>query len=201
MLSFSEFKTVGLINEIKTGKAAVITFGRFNPITSGHEKVINTVTQWASSKRADALIFPSQSQDPKKNPLLYKDKVKYMKQLFPKAKIINDLSIKNVFYALKMLSEAGYKDVTLVVGSDRVEAFDSQIRKYIKHPDASKTYDFDDFKVINAGEREGAISASLMRQYAKDDDFEAFKKGLPSTATKNIATAIFNDVRKGMKIT
>lgn len=200
MLTFNEHHSFSLISEVKDSKSVVFTFGRFNPVTNGHEKLVNLVIETAKRKKADPLVFPSQSQDSKKNPLMFKDKIKYMKKFFPKAKIVNDVKMKNPYIILKVLSDAGYKDVTMVVGGDRVQSFDAGIRKYIKHPDPKKSFDFDNFEVKNAGERAGEISASLMRGYAKDDDFDSFKKGLPSTSNDKITRAIFNDVQNGINI-
>jgi FAD synthase len=189
----------GYITEAKNGKA-VLTFGRFNPLTKGHQELVNFVVDLAKKKGAEAMIYPSQSQDAKKNPLTFDDKVKFMKKFFPKANIIKDPSLKNVFSILKELSNKGYKDVTLVVGADRTEEFDSKIKPYIKHADPAKSYDFDSFKVINSGERKTGISGTDMRNHAKDNDFDSFKKGLPTTATDKDAKDIFDAVRKGMKL-
>jgi len=181
-------------------ESVVFTFGRFNPPTRGHQKVIDTVLKTATTKNAVARVFPSHSQDPERNPLSYVTKHKCMVELFPNVNVVCDPEMKNPFIILKALSDAGYKNVTFVVGSDRFAYFDEQIRKYIKHEDPKKSLEFDSFEVINAGEREGEISASLMRAYATDDDFTSFKKGLPSTATDKMAQSIFNSVRKGMNV-
>ena len=203
MLSFTGFNEqsmVSLIKEAKQNESVAFAFGRFNPPTSGHEKLVNLVLSTAAKKHADALIFTSKTQEPAKNPLEFKDKIKYLKKLFPKVNVIDDPKMVNIFVVLKMLSEAGYKDVSLIAGGDRTDKFDSEVRKYIKHNDPKKSLDFDAFKVYNAGERANEISASEMRAYAKQNDLESFSKGLPSTANKSIAQSLFKDVRTGMKL-
>jgi hypothetical protein len=117
--------------------------------------------------------------------------------------MIKDSKIVNTFHALKWLSDKGYTDVTLVVGSDRVAQFEKNIRPYIKHKDKSKSYEFDNFEVIQAGVARGksnAMSATLMRGYATDGDLETFKTGVPSMVNDKDAEKLYNAVRKGLGI-
>jgi len=184
------------------GKPVVFTFGRFNPITSGHEIAINDIIKKAKSKGGTPLIFTSQTQDKEKNPLSYNDKTKFLKKFWGKM-MIKDSKIVNTFHALKWLSDKGYTDVTLVVGSDRVAQFEKNIRPYIKHKDKSKSYEFDNFEVIQAGVARGksnAMSATLMRGYATDGDLETFKTGVPSMVNDKDAEKLYNAVRKGLGI-
>jgi len=184
------------------GKPVVFTFGRFNPITSGHEIAINDIIKKAKSKGGTPLIFTSQTQDKEKNPLSYNDKTKFLKKFWGKM-MIKDSKIVNTFHALKWLSDKGYTDVTLVVGSDRVAQFEKNIRPYIKHKDKSKSYEFDKFEVTQAGVARGksnAMSATLMRGYATDGDLETFKTGVPSMVNDKDAEKLYNAVRKGLGI-
>jgi nicotinic acid mononucleotide adenylyltransferase len=103
-------------------KPVVFTFGRFNPITKGHQAMIEYVTALGRKKGGQSMIFPSQSHDPKKNPLDFNTKVKYMKKFFPKSNIVKNTKVKTAFDVLKILSDKGFKDVTMVVGGDRVAA-------------------------------------------------------------------------------
>lgn len=186
MISFLKFLT-----EAKK-KAAVITFGRLNPITIGHEKLAEKVRDVAKAKKADAIMFLSQSHDPKKNPLSFKDKIRLAKKAFPYLEISTDMSIKNVFHAAEKLSNAGYTDFTLVVGSDRVKEFEKALGRYVKTGIADKLdLQFDDFEVVSAGQRDenaddvSGMSASKMRKLVADGDLETFKKGLPKRLVKD----------------
>ena len=184
------------------GKPVVFTFGRFNPITSGHEIAINDIIKKAKSKGGTPFVFTSQTQDKKKNPLSYNDKTKFLKKFWGKM-MIKDSKVRTAFEALKWLSDKGYTDVTMVVGSDRVSQFEKNIRPYIKHKDKSKSYEFDKFEVTQAGVARGksnAMSATLMRGYATDGDLEEFKKGVPSMAKDKDAEDLYNAVRKGLGI-
>ena len=183
--------------------SVVFTFGRFNPPTTGHEKLLNKVKMVAGSSRY--VIYPSQSQNPKKDPLPFALKVAYMRKMFPKhaKNILADKKIINVFdIAVKLYNEK-YTDIGMVVGSDRVKEFRSLLDKYNgvtgkKHG----YYKFRTISVISAGERDpdaegvSGMSASKMRAAAYKGDLESFKTGLP-TGFKE-AEKLYKDVRKYM---
>lgn len=184
-------------------KAIVVTFGRFQPPTIGHKKLIDAVVGVARKERAEHRIYPSRSHDNKKNPLLPKDKIGFMKKMFKGANIIDDDSIKNPFAMMKQLSDEGYKKVILVVGGDRVSAFDKQIRAYVGHKDPKKRYDFDQFEVRSAGARdpdaEGVegMSASKMRAAVETGDYESFEGGV---GNKAVAKQLYKALKKAMGI-
>jgi hypothetical protein len=178
------------------------TFGRFNPPTVGHEKLIEKVH---AVSKGTYRIYASQSHDAKKNPLSYTDKIKFMRKMFPRhaRNIISDTKIKTAFDALDSLYEQGYRQVTFVVGSDRVEEFEKTLNKYNGEKRATGFYNFEGgVQVVSAGERDpdaddvSGMSASKMRAAAKDNNFELFSKGLPSSFRE--AQKLFNAVRSGM---
>lgn len=188
-------------------KSVVLTFGRFNPPTSGHEKLINTVIKVAKAYNgAEHRIYTSMTTDAKKNPLPYAKKVNFLRKAFPYANIIEDTDAVTIFHALKKLSNDGYKKVILVVGSDRVKEFEAGIRRYINHKDKSKAYYFDEFKVVSAGERDpdaddvSGMSASKMRGFVQKNDLESFLKGIPSRMRKRDAISMFNNLKRHMNI-
>ena len=190
MLTYEEY-----ITEAKS-KPVVFTFGRFNPVTAGHEIMIKDVIKQAKSRGGNPLIFTSQTQDKKKNPLSYKDKTKFLKHFWGKI-IIKDTGIITAFDALEWISKKGYKNVTMVVGSDRVARFEKYMRPYVD------SYGFDDFEVVQAGIARGTgneMSASKMRKSAADGDFEAYKNGMPTGADDSITKTIYDAVRKGLGI-
>ena len=183
----------------------VFAFGRFNPPTIGHEKLMDKTKQIALSSRY--IIFPSQSQNQKKDPLPFALKVAYMRKMFPKhsKNIIADKSIRNVFdIAVKLYNEK-YTDVAMVAGSDRVKEFKKLLDTY-NGVEGKKHgfYKFRTISVISAGERdpdaEGVtgMSASKMRASASLGDLESFKLGLPKGFKD--AEKLFKDVRKYMNI-
>lgn len=186
-------------------KIAVFTFGRFNPPTTGHEKLIEKVAAVAKQNTAKYFVYPSHSQNPKKDPLPHAKKVAYMRAMFPshKRNIIASRE-RNVFEIATGLYNKGYTSVVMVVGSDRVQEFESLLNKYNGVDGRHGLYDFTNISVVSAGERdpdaEGVtgMSASKMRAAAGAGDFEQFKMGLPKGFSD--AEKLFNDVRKFMGI-
>ena len=188
------------------GDAAVFTFGRFNPPTTGHEKLIDALAKESKKVSGSKMyVFASHSQDPKKNPLPYPKKIAYMKKMFPKYKSnITTAKQRNVFEVATSLYDKGHKSVVMVVGSDRVAEFDRLLNEYNDVKGRHGFYKFDDIKVVSAGERdpdaEGVegMSASKMRAAAAKGEFDQFKQGLPSGFKD--AKKLFRDVLAGMGI-
>lgn len=189
---------------IEEDKTVYFTFGRMNPPTIGHEKLLATLTKKAGKN--PYRVFLSASQDSKKNPLDYKTKVKFTRKMFPKyarSIVMND-KIKTIFDALVSLYDEGFNKVNMVVGSDRVNEFDVLIKKYNGKSGRHGFYNFEKVNVISAGDRdpdaEGVegMSASKMRGAVADGDFTKFSQGIPTTVKNLDAKALYNAVRKGM---
>ena len=183
----------------KTRGTLTIGFGRFNPPTAGHEKLLDKIKDTAESGAYN--VYPSHSQDDTKNPIGPEEKVLFMKKIFPdhSSNIIYDQSIRTIIDALTHADVQGYQTINLVVGSDRQKEFESLANKY-----NGQLYNFDAINVISAGDRdpdaEGTegMSASKLRALAADGDFEAFKKGLPKAAKGAVAQELFNTVQKSI---
>ena len=185
----------------KTLDTLTLAFGRFNPPTAGHEKLIQAAEKAAAG--GDLKIYPSRTQDNKKNPIDPDMKVSYMRKMFPdyKDNIINDPQLRSIFDVLVAASEEGYKSVNIIVGSDRLGEFESLAMKY-----NGDIYNFDEIKTISAGPRDdeaegvGGVSSSKQRKAVMDDDFKAFKRGLPKNIKDGDAQALFDAVRTGMSV-
>jgi len=183
------------------GKSIAFSFGRFNPPTTGHEKLINKV---ASIRANDYKIYLSRSQDPKKNPLSPRQKLDIMRKMFPRhARNIEVNNTNMILDICTLLYKRGYSDITMVVGSDRVREFDTIIKKYNDVKSRHGYYNFDNINVVSAGERDpdadnvSGMSASKMRAAASSNDINSFKRGLPRGVD---ATAIMKQVRQGMNL-
>ena len=178
-----------------------IVFGRFNPPTVGHEKLLKSAKRISAG--GDIKIYPSRTQDPKKNPLDPSKKVGYMKKMFPEFKdnIINDPEMKSIFNVLVTANEDGYTSVNIVVGSDRQAEFENLAQKY-----NGELYNFDQIRVISAGVRDAdaegveGMSASKMRKAVIDNDFASFRRGTPKTLDDGDTQTLFNAVRQGMGV-
>jgi len=200
----AELKSLSKIKEAK-GRHIAFTFGRFNPPTIGHEKLLDRL----SSVRADEYyVFLSRSEDSDKNPLSYRNKVAIMKKMFPRyARNIVVSPSNRVFDIVVDLYNKGASEVTMVVGSDRVREFDTLLKQYNDIKSRHGYYNFDNINIVSAGERdpdaEGAagMSASKMRAAAAKDDFATFIKGLPGRFAKSKdAEDLFKYVRQGMRL-
>ena len=176
-------------------RTATIAFGRMNPPTIGHAKVVEVV----KSQGGDPYIFLSQSQKPKTDPLSFEQKLGFAKAFFPGVSV-GDPEVRTIFDALIKVYNMGYTDLVYVAGSDRVNQFTDLINKYNGQEDQ---YTFDSIQVVSAGERdpdaEGAegMSASKMRAAAAAGEFEAFKSGTPNP---DMAQSMYDAVRNGMGI-
>ena len=164
---------------------------RLNPCTSGHSKLVDKIIAVAKKHNADSKVFLSHTQNKKKDPLTYEDKIKYATKAF--GSIVTKSPSKTIIQVLKELENDGYKNIILVVGSDRVAEFDKLLNKY-----NGKDYSFDSIVIESAGERDpdsdgvDGMSASKMRKAAKDGDFELFKSGLPKKLNDADAKYLFN---------
>jgi len=187
------------ISEARRGKeTAVIAFGRMNPPTSGHEKLVNKVINEAISRDGTPLVYLSKTQDSDKNPLTYDQKMSYAQAFFGKKYIIKSRA-RTIIEVAKEL-DGVYKNLVVVVGSDRLREFNSLMTRY-----NGKDYNFATLEVISAGDRDpdsddvSGMSASKMRAAAEDGDLKSFTKGVPSKG-KRLATSMYNDVRKGLDL-
>ena len=183
----------------------LFTFGRINPPTTGHEKLIKKVASVAGSN--PFRIYPSHSQNPKKDPLPYALKVAYMRKMFLRYgnSIIADKNAKTAIDIAVKLYDEGYTRLVMDAGSDRVKEFSTLLKKYNGvEGKRHGYYKFDMIDVVSAGERdpdaEGVegMSASKMRAAASAGDFDSFKTGLPSSFKD--AQKLYNDIRKYMGI-
>ena len=181
------------------GKTLTTAFGRFNPPTVGHEKLLSAARKAAAG--GPLKIYPSRTQDPKKNPLDPDMKISYMKKMFPdyEEEIVNDAEMRSIFDVLKTADEDGFDNVNIIVGADRQSEFENLAQKY-----NGELYDFDLIRVISAGVRDSdaegveGMSASKLRKAVQDDDFDTFRRGTPKGLKDADAQAVFDAVRTGM---
>ena len=189
---------------VEESKTVYFTFGRMNPPTIGHEKLLNSLA--SNAQRNPYKVYLSQSQDKKKNPLEYSEKVKFVRKMFPKhaRSIILSKNVKTVFDACVELYNEGYRNVVMVVGDDRVLEFKTLLEKYNGVEARHGLYNFKDIKIVSAGARDpdaddaSAASATKQRQAAADNDFVQFSHGLPKNFSNKDSKDLFNAVRKGM---
>ena len=176
-----------------------VVFGRFNPPTAGHEKLLQQAEKVAAG--GDLKIYPSRTVDSKKNPIDPDMKVSYMRKMFPnfEEQIQNDAEMRSIFNVLVTAAEEGYTGINIVVGADRLGEFENLATKY-----NGDLYNFKEIKTVSAGPRDDdaegveGVSSSKQRKAVMDDDYDAFKRGLPKAMDDADGQALFDAVRTGM---
>ena len=191
------------IFEAVNKRHASFCFGRMNPPTVGHAQVINTVAKSAAG--GDYFVFVSQSQDSKKNPLDYATKTKFIKAMFPQQAnhVVYDPSLKTIIQVANWLYNKGYRSVTMVAGSDRLDSFKELLEKYNGVESPNGYYQFDSINFVSSGDRDpdgeglAGVSATAAREAAKADNLQAFAQ---ATGAGKLAEPLFHAVRKGMLV-
>lgn len=196
--SFSQY----LVEEERT---VYFTFGRMNPPTIGHGKLLDKVAQAAG--RNPYRIFLSQSNDAKDNPLAYADKIKHVRKMFPKhaRQVMISKKVITPFHALSALYDEGFRKVVMVAGSDRLQEYNTRLNMYNGKKGKHGFYNFEGgVEIVSAGQRDpdakGAEGASgtKQREYASSNNYPGFAQGLPKAMSNSDARKLFNDVRKGL---
>ena len=188
-------------------KTVVFSFGRLNPPTVGHQKLLQKIVQTAKRMSGQPMMFVSYSQDAKKNPLSAKQKIAYIKKMFPKEarqlKLEDDSSLRNAMDIASNL-HGKYDNLVMVVGSDRVKDFENLLNKYNDVESKHGYYKYDNIQIVSAGERDpdaegvAGMSASKMRAAAASGDYESFSLGLPPSFKDG--EKLFKDLRLGMNV-
>ena len=184
----------------KTSKL-VFAYGRFNPPTIGHDKLMREVISQARKNGANHIVYASASTDKRKNPLDQKTKIKFMKKMFPQNKIIGAGGTQRTFMEVLKFYDKMYGEIIMIAGSDRINEFQKLADKY-----NGKDYNYKSVKVVSSGDRDpdaegvAGMSASKMREMAKQNDFKTFKTGLTRNLSDRDAKQLFDAVKKGMGI-
>ena len=181
----------------------VFAFGRFNPPTVGHQKLIDRVITMAKRVKGLPVLYVSASQDKKKNPLTAKQKLDYLKKVYPRGiKLLPATNKERTFMEiLKNNFDKKYTDVYMIAGSDRVAEFKRLIKSY-----NGKDYNFDTVNVVSAGERDpdadgvSGMSASKMREFATRNDYKNFRSNLMTGTKEKDAMKLFKDLKNQMGV-
>ncbi len=184
---------------------AVFAFGRFNPPTIGHQKLIETVLQTAGQYNGKAYLFLSHKQNNKTDPLSFKEKQAYIQQYYPKL-AVGDANSNTIIKALQKIQAEGRTKIIMVAGSDRVEEFQKLLNQYNGKPDkaGNDLYKFDDIKVVNAGQRDpdaegiSGASASKARELAAKGQEHEFSKIIMGG---NNGKVIYNKIQDALGVT
>ena len=187
-------------------KHAVLAFGRMNPPTVGHAKLVDKVKEVAKEVGGSHHVVISHSQDEKKNPLSAQDKLKHAKRFFPDTNLsTSDKEHPTFLQHAAKLHKAGATHLHMIAGSDRVGEYEKKLAQY-NGTHKGALFNFKHIKVHSAGERDpdaegvSGMSASKMRGHAETGNFKEFKKGIPKHVAPEHAKELYHDVRKGMNL-
>ena len=185
-------------------RSIVITFGRFNPPTTGHKLLFDHVVSTAHRLGADVTVYPSVSQDARSNPLPFSTKVKFLQRLFPRVSFNTNPQMRTPFDAFKDVASRGYDSLYVVVGADRAEAFQA-FGSYFKQPtsrgfDPSKHIPLA-YHVVSVPRRDiKTVSGTVQRQRAAQNDFAGFLRGSADPRRQDVIHDLFVAVRRGMNM-
>lgn len=195
--SFKSF----LVEEEKT---LYVVWGRMNPPTRGHEKLLDTLKAKAGNN--PFRIYLTQSEDNTKNPIPFVQKVKFARKGFPQyaRQIMLDKKLKTMFDMMTSVYNEGFKRVVIVAGSDRIREFDVTLNKYNGKKGRHGFYNFQKITIVSAGDRDpdsegvDGVSGTKLRKMATDGDFTKFAQNMPKRLSNADTKTVFNAVRKGL---
>lgn len=172
-----------------------VAFGKFNPPTKGHQNLFKALEQ--ASSGGNYYIFPSRSQDKKRNPLDPELKINYMKEMFPQYedRIIDDDSFKTIFDVLQFLNQEGYTSINIVCGAERVAEIDSLTAKA-----NGQNYQYQSINVVSAGSKDSESESSIAREAAAKSDYESFRKVMPTKVDEGVIESLFLDLQKSLSV-
>ena len=183
-------------------KHIVFSYGRMNPPTAGHSKVVDKVKSHADKIGANHAVIVSHSQKPKTDPLHHEHKKEYLKHVHPDVNFEHSTKEHPHFLAqLKKFNQEGHNHATMVVGSDRVKQFKALAHKY-----NGKEYNYKKIHILSAGQRDpdaegvAGISGTKMRNHASGNDYKSFKAGLHPNHSDEHAKKLFKATRQGMNL-
>jgi nicotinic acid mononucleotide adenylyltransferase/predicted nucleotidyltransferase len=196
----AQSETRAVHEALGSSKKLTFAFGRFNPPTTGHAKLMREVITQARKNNTNHIVYASASQDSRKNPLDVNTKVRFMKKMFPQNKIQAAGGTQRTFMEILKFYNKMYGEIFMVAGSDRIREFQALADKY-----NGKEYNYKSIKVVSSGERdpdaEGVtgMSASKMRDMAKSGDYRNFARGVVGLSSSD-TRKLYDAVRKGMDI-
>lgn len=180
-----------------SGDLVTVAFGKFNPPTKAHKNVLTTLKKTASG--GNYYVFPSRSQDGKKNPLSPEIKIDFMKLMFPEFedRILDSEEFKTIFDVLVFLNQEGYSDINIICGAERTSEIENLTQKQ-----NGKLYQYNSINVISSGAKDpdSEENSSSARKSAATGDFETFKKAMPSGVNPKIIKQLFSELGGSLNV-
>ena len=171
-----------LLSELPS-KSVVVTYGRFNPPSTGHELLVKVVRKLAKQRKADHIVFVSSVQD-KKNPLEISKKIQYLELMFPNTKFIAATDDVDCIASLNK-----YKNVVMVCSADCIGGYTKLLKRG----------KFETTEFVKAGEKDPDSDDKLIKLATKGN-YQSFKSGLPTTIRELDGKRLMNDIRIGLEL-
>lgn len=170
-----------------------IAFGKFNPPSKDHQKLFKTLEKVSSGGKF--YIFPSRTQDGKRNPLDPELKIAYMREMFPEYAevIVDDDNFKTIFDVLTFLNQKGYISINIVAGAERAAEIDSLTAKF-----NGEKYQYEKINVISSGSKDSESQSSVARESALNGDVDTFIKTMPESMDNELKEKLYNDLKSSM---
>ena len=148
-------------------------------------------------------IYTTHTTDKAKNPLTNAQIRKFMNPMLPWGINVQSSAARTIFEVVVDLYDQGYRDIQMIVGSDRIREFQTVLNKYngVKGK-RHGYYNFKSIKVVSAGERDpdaegvAGMSASKMRQFVHSGQEKEFLNALPKGY--RLGKQLYKAVQKGM---
>lgn len=161
-------------------KRVNMVLGRFQPITSGHMKIVDELFKQNALPTVFCLVSNKKfdNKHPFSDELISKE-LEIIEKNYPA--IAGRIYVKsaNIEWALQDLHKEGFEPLLWGCGTDRYEAYKKQADKYAPRNDALP--EFDVYEVKRGDED---ISATKVREAIKNDDIETYKKMMPKGTDK-----------------
>jgi len=184
-----------------------MAFGRMNPPTAGHEKLVQHMHDTAKKFGGDHTLVLSGSHDTKdgKNPLSPEQKLKHAKNAFPGTNVVvADKNKPTLLHQASELHNQGVTHLHFAGGSDRAPMAEL-LKKYNGVKGAHGYYNFKNISFENAGKRDEnakgveGVSGTKLRELASSGKKEEFHSHLSSQMKPEHKDELYNDLRKAMK--
>ena len=181
-----------LINTDMKNVKAIFSYGRMNPPTNGHLRVVQKLRDEAEREGAVARVYLSLTEDEKSNPLAPAEKLAFFQKLFPDVEV---RLAKTVFEAGLDMAADGFDHGVMVVGEDRAAKFTKILSAY----EGTEVLGLKRVEVKTISRNAEDASATQARQAAATGNWKAFCD-LSATTDETLTRELYEAVRVGLGV-
>lgn len=169
----------------------VFSFGRINPPTSGHRKLVDQLCLEAFKNNASARLYLSKTQDSKRNPLMPERKLSVVQDIFP---IIEVRLARTIFSAFDEMADEGFDEAIFYCGADRYDSFSNSLIPYVGTEIRFKSLEIKKIERLDED-----VSASKAREAALKNDWKSFCE-FSASSDEKINNDIFVEIQNMMGV-